>query len=265
MPKTDDVLARITKIVSGYIHKNAVPQSDVSKLVFSIHQRLSGLTPEASSFSVDGVKSAVPINESIAPDYIICLEDGKRFKSLKRHLRAQYDLSAEQYRERWGLPPDYPMIAPNYAKERSQLARKSGVRNKEVSTAKFETPYKQTDIALTTLHSISDVVICTDVAFLITFMNPAAERVTGWDASDAIGRPIAEVLRLREESSGNAYPCPAHRCIQTDSDCMVEKGVILLSRTGVGYDVGFSAAPVRTPEGDIIGSVLIFNDLTAFH
>jgi len=126
--KADDLLAKIVEIVSDYIRKNAIPRADIDKLAFDIRQTLSSLSGESSDYSfANGVKSAVPVSESITPDYIICLDDGKRFKSLKRHLRAQYDLSPEQYRERWGLSADYPMMAPNYAKERSRIAKRSWV------------------------------------------------------------------------------------------------------------------------------------------
>ena len=114
-------------IVSAYVSNNSVATSELSALIGDVHSalvRIGGGVAEAPS---EALKPAVPIKKSITPDYIICLDDGKKFKSLKRHLRTQYDMTPEEYRERWGLPPDYPMVAPNYAHARSQLAKKMGL------------------------------------------------------------------------------------------------------------------------------------------
>lgn len=114
-------------IVSAYVSNNPTPASDIPALINQIHAalvRVSTGRPEASS---EPAKPAVPVKKSMTGEYLICLEDGKRFKSLKRHLRTQYNMTPEQYREKWGLPADYPMVAPNYAIARSQLAKKMGL------------------------------------------------------------------------------------------------------------------------------------------
>lgn len=114
-------------IVSAYVSNNSVPASDLPALIAQIHGALTHLGGSAQEEPSEPQKPAVSVKKSIAPDYIICLEDGKKFKSLKRHLRTQYNLSPEQYREKWGLPSDYPMVAPNYAAARSRLAKEMGL------------------------------------------------------------------------------------------------------------------------------------------
>ena len=114
-------------IVSAYLRNHSVPAADIPALISQVHtalQRVSNGEPQAST---EPLKPAVPVKKSINPDFIICLEDGKKFKSLKRHLRTQYNMTPEQYRDKWGLPPDYPMVAPNYAVARLQLAKKMGL------------------------------------------------------------------------------------------------------------------------------------------
>jgi predicted transcriptional regulator len=115
-------------IVSAYVSNNPTPAGDIPALIGQVHgalQRLAGGRSDAPP--QEPAKPAVPVKKSVTPEYLICLEDGKRFKSLKRHLRTQYKMTPEQYREKWGLPADYPMVAPNYAVERSQLAKKMGL------------------------------------------------------------------------------------------------------------------------------------------
>ena len=117
-------------IVAAYVGNNTVAQADLPKLIANIYQSLVSATHgagEAKPPDAVELKPAVPVRKSITPDYLICLEDGKKFKSLKRHLRTHYDLSPEQYREKWGLPHDYPMVAPTYAEARSSLAKKIGL------------------------------------------------------------------------------------------------------------------------------------------
>jgi predicted transcriptional regulator len=114
-------------IVSAYVSNNAVAAGDISSLISQVHMALLRVSNGQSEMPVDLAKPAIAIKKSITADYIICLEDGKKFKSLKRHLRTQYDMTPEDYREKWGLPPDYPMVAPNYAEARSQLAKKMGL------------------------------------------------------------------------------------------------------------------------------------------
>ncbi|MFC0241311.1 MucR family transcriptional regulator [Rhodopseudomonas telluris] len=115
-------------IVSAYVGNNPTPAADLPNLIGQVHAALQKLSSgRAETQVVEPAKPAVPLKKSMTPEYLICLEDGKRFKSLKRHLRTQYKMTPEQYREKWGLPPDYPMVAPNYAVERSQLAKKMGL------------------------------------------------------------------------------------------------------------------------------------------
>ena len=125
--KSGDFIGLTANIVSAYVSNNPVPATDIPGLINQVHAalvRVSGGHGEAPS---DALKPAVAVKKSITPEYIVCLEDGKKFKSLKRHLRTQYNMTPEQYRDKWGLPPDYPMVAPNYAVARSQLAKKMGL------------------------------------------------------------------------------------------------------------------------------------------
>jgi MucR family transcriptional regulator, transcriptional regulator of exopolysaccharide biosynthesis len=114
-------------IVSAYVSNNSVPSGDLPSLINEIHATLVKVAGGGGELPAEAPKPVVPIKKSVTPDHIICLEDGKKFKSLKRHLRTQYNLTPEQYRERWGLAPDYPMVAPNYAKARSDLAKEMGL------------------------------------------------------------------------------------------------------------------------------------------
>ncbi len=114
-------------IVSAYVSNNSVPAGDLPGLISEVHLALARVGNGAAEASAQAPKPAIAIKKSVTPDYIICLEDGKKFKSLKRHLRTQYNLTPEQYREKWGLAPDYPMVAPNYAKARSDLAKEMGL------------------------------------------------------------------------------------------------------------------------------------------
>ena len=114
-------------IVSAYVSNNSVPAGDLPGLISQVHLALARVGNGAAEASAEAPKPAIAIKKSVTPDYIICLEDGKKFKSLKRHLRTQYNLTPEQYREKWGLAPDYPMVAPSYAKARSDLAKEMGL------------------------------------------------------------------------------------------------------------------------------------------
>lgn len=124
-----DVLALTRDIVTAYVSNNTVATDALPRLIETVHATLSGLgQPGASAQALrEELRPAVPVKRSIFPDYLICLEDGKKFKSLKRHLRTHYDLSPDEYREKWGLPSDYPMVAPNYAAARSLLAKQMGL------------------------------------------------------------------------------------------------------------------------------------------
>jgi predicted transcriptional regulator len=125
------------EIVSAYVTKNSVPVSELPALIASVHNAVANLGSQKTEETLQPLTPAVSVKKSITPDFIICLEDGKKFKSLKRHLRTAYNLTPDQYRARWGLPPDYPMVAPNYAAARSELAKSMGLgqqRRKEVKT-----------------------------------------------------------------------------------------------------------------------------------
>jgi predicted transcriptional regulator len=114
-------------IVSAYVSNNATTAAEIPALISQIHAALVRVSGGSVEAVAEPSKPAVSIKKSMTSDYLVCLEDGKRFKSLKRHLRTQYNMSPEQYREKWGLPADYPMVAPNYAVARSQLAKKMGL------------------------------------------------------------------------------------------------------------------------------------------
>jgi len=114
-------------IVSAYVSNNTVASGDIPNLIGQVHAALLRVSGGQATPPAEPLKPAVPVKRSITSDYIVCLEDGKKFKSLKRHLRTQYDMTPEQYRDKWTLPPDYPMVAPNYAAARSQLAKQMGL------------------------------------------------------------------------------------------------------------------------------------------
>ena len=122
-----DVIALTASIVSAYVSHNTIVAENLPNFITSVHAALSNASINGAIEPKEELKPAVPVKKSIHPDFIICLEDGKKFKSLKRHLRTHYDLSPEEYRERWGLPADYPMVAPMYAAARSQLAKTMGL------------------------------------------------------------------------------------------------------------------------------------------
>lgn len=114
-------------IVSAYVGNNSVAAADLPALIQSVHRALSGVASGADVAEAAPKEPAVPVKRSITPDYLVCLEDGRKFKSLKRHLRTKYNMSPEEYRAKWGLAKDYPMVAPNYAKARSDLAKQMGL------------------------------------------------------------------------------------------------------------------------------------------
>ena len=126
----NDLIDLSADIVCAYVSHNALSVTDLPKLIADVHSALRGLHSTGIQEPVEDLKPAVPVRKSVAPDYIICLEDGKKFKSLKRHLRTHYDLSPEEYRDKWGLAADYPMVAPNYSATRSRLAKDNGLGRK---------------------------------------------------------------------------------------------------------------------------------------
>ena len=116
-----------TDIISAYVGNNTVAATELPALINDVFVALTRLGTGEAPAVAEPLKPAVPAKRSVHPDFIICLEDGKKFKSLKRHLRTRYDMTPEQYREKWGLPADYPMVAPNYAAARSELAKQMGL------------------------------------------------------------------------------------------------------------------------------------------
>ncbi|HLN25866.1 MAG TPA: MucR family transcriptional regulator [Patescibacteria group bacterium] len=124
----NELLALTTEIVAAHVANNSVPVSDLPQLIHEVYRTLAsvGTTPVVP----ERPQPAVPVKKSVTPDYIICLEDGKKLKMLKRHLKTAYDMTPEDYRERWNLGADYPMVAPNYALHRSTLAKKIGLGTK---------------------------------------------------------------------------------------------------------------------------------------
>jgi predicted transcriptional regulator len=114
-------------IVSAYVSNNTVASAEIPNLIGQVYSALMRVSNGPTAAPAEPLKPAVPVKRSLTAEYIVCLEDGKKFKSLKRHLRTQYDMTPEQYREKWGLAPDYPMVAPNYAAARSQLAKQMGL------------------------------------------------------------------------------------------------------------------------------------------
>ena len=119
-------LELVSKIVSAYVTKNRLSASELPQLIRTVHEALTSPDQAATARA----EPAVPIKKSVKPDYVICLEDGKKLKMLKRHLRTAYDMSPDEYRQKWGLPSDYPMVAPKYAAVRSELAKKIGLGRK---------------------------------------------------------------------------------------------------------------------------------------
>jgi MucR family transcriptional regulator, transcriptional regulator of exopolysaccharide biosynthesis len=125
--KSSNYIELTADIVSAYVSNNSVSAGDISALISQVHSALLRVSNGQGEVVSETLKPAVAVKKSITPEYLICLEDGKKFKSLKRHLRTQYNMTPEHYREKWGLAPDYPMVAPNYAEARSQLAKQMGL------------------------------------------------------------------------------------------------------------------------------------------
>jgi len=125
--RSDDILKLATEIVAAYVSNNPIPASEVPAMIKSVHSTLGGLGGVTQNEIQTSQKPAVPVKRSVNPDYITCLEDGKKLKMLKRYLRSNYNMSPEEYRAKWGLPADYPMVAPNYAAQRSEFAKKIGL------------------------------------------------------------------------------------------------------------------------------------------
>ena len=125
--KSDDILRLATEIVAAYVSNNPIPVSEVPAMIKSVHGTLGSLVGVSQGEVQTAQRPAIPVKRSITPDYIVCLEDGKKLKMLKRYLRSNFNMTPEEYRAKWGLPADYPMVAPNYAQARSQLAKQMGL------------------------------------------------------------------------------------------------------------------------------------------
>ena len=124
----DDELLRMTaEVVSAYVSNNTLATGQLADVIQAVYNSLRGLEGQMAEPPSEPLKPAVPIRKSVTPEYLICLEDGKKLKMLKRHLRSTYSLTPDEYRVKWGLPPDYPMVAPKYAEQRSEFAKKIGL------------------------------------------------------------------------------------------------------------------------------------------
>ena len=127
MENSEAFIELAAEIVSAYVSNNSVPASELPGLINDVHSAIVRVKSGPAPAPAEAPRPSVPIKKSVMSDFIICLEDGKKFKSLKRHLRTQYGMTPEEYRDKWGLEPDYPMVAPNYARARSQLAKNMGL------------------------------------------------------------------------------------------------------------------------------------------
>ena len=128
---SNDLLRMSVEIVSAYVSNNSIAATNVPDVINTVYGALNSISGQVVSESAEAQKPAVSVRRSIHPDHIICLEDGKKLKMLKRHLRAAYGMSPDEYRAKWGLPSDYPMVAPNYAQQRSAFAKQIGLGRKK--------------------------------------------------------------------------------------------------------------------------------------
>jgi len=129
-PQKDDVMKMAVDIVSAYVSNNPLPSTQITEIIRSVFGTLDSLGAGAADMREEAPKPAVPIKKSVTADYLICLEDGKKLKMLKRHLRTNYGMTPDEYKSKWGLPADYPIVAPNYASQRSAFAKKIGLGRK---------------------------------------------------------------------------------------------------------------------------------------
>jgi predicted transcriptional regulator len=123
----EEILRMTAEVVSAYLSNNLLPANQISEVIQTVHTSLNSLGAGRTDTAVEPPKPAVPVKKSVTADYIICLEDGKKLKMLKRHLRSTYNMTPDEYRTKWGLPSDYPMVAPSYAQQRSEFAKKIGL------------------------------------------------------------------------------------------------------------------------------------------
>jgi predicted transcriptional regulator len=129
-PQKDDVMKMAVDIVSAYVSNNPLPSAQITEVIRSVYGTLDSLSGGAAELREEAPKPAVPVKKSVTPDFLICLEDGKKLKMLKRHLRTNYGMTPDEYKAKWGLPADYPIVAPNYASQRSEFAKKIGLGRK---------------------------------------------------------------------------------------------------------------------------------------
>ncbi len=137
---TAELLEHTTRIVAAHVANNPIAAAELPSVIATVHQALAALGPEEAAAKP---KPAVSIKQSVKPDYIVCLDDGKKLKMLKRHLKTAYNMTPDDYRKRWGLPSDYPMVAPNYAATRSKLAKKIGLGRKPERKVKVQRKTKK--------------------------------------------------------------------------------------------------------------------------
>lgn len=133
-PRREEILRMVADVVSAYLSFNPLSASEIPDLIKTVHQLLNGVQASATQPQVNAAKPAVPIRRSIQDDFIVCLEDGKKLKMLKRYLRTKYGMTPDEYRVKWGLPSDYPMVAPNYSKQRSKFAKNIGLGRRRNTT-----------------------------------------------------------------------------------------------------------------------------------
>lgn len=126
----DEILRMAVDVVAAYVSKNPLPAGQIPEIIHTVYASLSTLENGAPEVKAEAPRPAVAVRKSVTPDYIVCLEDGKKLKMLKRHLRTTYNMTPDEYRAKWGLAPDYPMVAPNYAAQRSAFAKKIGLGRK---------------------------------------------------------------------------------------------------------------------------------------
>jgi predicted transcriptional regulator len=143
VPNSNNFVELAADVVAAYVSNNAVSMAELPSLIAQVHKALVITAAGSIEKPVETQVPAVSIKKSILPDYLVCLEDGKKFKSLKRHLRTKYDLSPEDYRAKWGLSADYPMVAPNYAAARSELAKSMGLGQQRRKTVAAPEPAKK--------------------------------------------------------------------------------------------------------------------------
>ena len=123
----DDLLRMTAEVVSAYVSNNTLATGQLADVIQAVYNSLRGLEGQVAEAPSEPLKPAVPVRKSVTPEYLVCLEDGKKLKMLKRHLRSTYNLTPDEYRTKWGLAPDYPMVAPKYAQQRSEFAKKIGL------------------------------------------------------------------------------------------------------------------------------------------